>query len=257
MLSDQEEYENVVLSSTSEEYQENILIFEDSLDEVHRERSEDQAVNESNVSVEGSESEAEDKEVLDAEKIISELQSDLEESGRESKEISLPGSINEEQDQFQMGPPCCTQNLADEDIFLEQGEGIYDGDIESDAEVDSPGAPSSPGPDLRSDSTVRDALSQVDKLEENVGQTGNCGPDLGQCDQELGGAAHMESTDTMADSVTESDEGQELVRPPLRRSKRVRQRRKILTYPTLGEPRIQRYPFLYNLEVLTNHNSHS
>ena len=120
VLSDQEEYENVVLSSTSEEYGEDILIFEDSLDEVHRERSEDQAVNESNVSVEGSESEAEDKEVLDAEKIISELQSDLEESGRERKEISLPGSIDEEHDQFQMGPPCCTQNLADEDIFLEQ-----------------------------------------------------------------------------------------------------------------------------------------
>ena len=128
---------------------------------------------------------------------------------------------------------------------------------ESDAEVDSPGAPSSPGPGLRSDSTVRDDLSQLDELEENVGQTGNCGPDLGQGDQELGGAAHMESTDTMADSVTESDEGQELVRPPLRRSKRVRQRRKIFTYPTRGEPRIQRYPFLYNLEVLTNHNSHS
>ena len=180
--------------------------------------------------------------------------SEMEQLDKGEMGISRPGGNGEVHDSHPMDHPFYSHNLEDEDIFLEQGERIYDGDVDSDLEFDNPEGTRGSLPGLGSSGAAEEVRYGVNEPENNLVPTDVA---YGQSGQGANGPAQMESTDTMADSVTESDEDKELVRPPLRRSKRVRQGRKILTYPVKGDPKIQRYPFLFNLEVLQNHTSHS
>ena len=136
----------------------------------------------------------------------------------------------EQVDLREMKPDGWVEEAGDEDISFEQGDGMYDADIESDVEVDH--QEEGPG-------GVDHGQGMADVVDEPT-----------QLDIATGGdapEASLESTEVTAESLSESksDDEEAGSGPPLalRRSNRTRRAREMINYAKRGKPSIQRYPF--------------
>ena len=146
---------------------------------------------------------------------------------------------------------CCGQESihyngllhGDEDVLFNSGGELYDADIESEDD----GAMVSEG--TQGEPTV--GGQGVEGQPAHGSQLSGSGSDLaGELNVNSPPQPTTSISSVTADSLSELDDQESVQRPPFRRSKRIRQGPRIMDYERLGEPRIKRYPFLFQLEAM-------